>query len=177
MSASLPPHSVSITPGGFLASLAPRLARCGITRSRPSSPGDEGEVRVSRGTADPTALAARERLERAVVAAVILGASMVLTATAPVDGDFWWSDSPRHALNGAFIKDFVAAMPWHDPKAWAINYYLQYPSLTILIYPPLFYVFEAAGSATWSRRRPSVCLRYCSGRPPIVLLASAFPGG
>jgi len=87
---------------------------------------------------------ARERLERAVVAAVILGASIVLTATAPVDGDFWWSDSPRHALNGAFIKDFVSAMPWHDPKAWAINYYLQYPSLTILIYPPLFYVFEAA---------------------------------
>jgi hypothetical protein len=92
-------------------------------------------------TADPTA---RERLERAVVAAVILGASIVLTATAPADGDFWWSDSPRHALNGAFIKDFVAAMPWHDPKAWAINYYLQYPSLTILVYPPLFYVVEAA---------------------------------
>ena len=96
------------------------------------------------GTADSTAPATRERFERAVVAAVILGASIVLTATAPVDGDFWWSDSPRHALNGAFIKDFVAAMPWHDPKAWAINYYLQYPSLTILVYPPLFYVVEAA---------------------------------
>jgi hypothetical protein len=53
-------------------------------------------------TADPTA---RERLERAVVAAVILSASIVLTATAPADGDFWWSDSPRHALNGAFIKE------------------------------------------------------------------------
>jgi hypothetical protein len=93
------------------------------------------------------ALAAREWLERTVVASVILVASIALTATAPVGGDFWWSDSPRHALNGAFIKDFVTAMPWHDPKAWAINYYLQYPSLTILVYPPLFYIVEAAAYA------------------------------
>jgi hypothetical protein len=94
--------------------------------------------------AGSAALELRERLERFVIAAVILGASIALTATAPVNGDFWWSDSPRHALNGAFIKDFVSAMPWHDPKAWAINYYLQYPSLTILVYPPLFNVVEAA---------------------------------
>ena len=99
---------------------------------------------VAAGTRTP---AAREWLERTVVATVILAASIALTATAPVGGDFWWSDSPRHALNGAFIKDFVAAMPWHDPKAWAINYYLQYPSLTILVYPPLFYIIEAAAYA------------------------------
>ena len=94
--------------------------------------------------AGSTVLTVRERLERAIVAAIILGACTALTGTAPVDGNFWWSDSPRHALNGAFIKDFVAAVPWHDPKAWAINYYLQYPSLTILVYPPLFYIVEAA---------------------------------
>jgi len=94
--------------------------------------------------ADFMALADQEWLERVVVAAIILGASIALTATAPVNGDFWWSDSPRHALNGAFIKDFIAEMPWHDPKGWAINYYFQYPSLTILVYPPLFYLFEAA---------------------------------
>jgi len=80
-----------------------------------------------------TVVAAGERTERAVVAAVILAASIALTANALVNGDFWWSDSSRHALNGAFVKDFITAMPWHEPKAWAIDYYLQYPSLTILV--------------------------------------------
>jgi len=91
--------------------------------------------------------AVRNRLEQALVAIILIGASIALLATAPVNGDFWWSDAPRHALNGAFVKDFVAAAPWHDPKGWAINYYLQYPALTILFYPPLFYGFEAVGYA------------------------------
>jgi Dolichyl-phosphate-mannose-protein mannosyltransferase len=84
-----------------------------------------------------------EGFDRALVAIVFIAANAALLATAPVHGDFWWSDAPRHALNGAFVKDFIAAAPWHDPKTWAINYYLQYPSLSILFYPPLFYFVEA----------------------------------
>ena len=68
----------------------------------------------------------------------------ILLATSPADGDFSWSDAPRHALNGAFVKDFIAALPWRHPVEWAENYYLQYPALSILFYPPLFYFFEAA---------------------------------
>jgi hypothetical protein len=75
---------------------------------------------------------------------IILAACLVLFATAPKDGDFWYSDAPRHALNGVFVKDFLIALPWHDPAGWAIDYYLKYPALTILFYPPLFYLFEAA---------------------------------
>src|SRR5690242_20998362 len=90
---------------------------------------------------------ARDRLERLAIAAVLVAAAAALFATAPVQGDFAWSDAPRHALNGAFVKDFVVAAPWHDPRGWAVNYYLQYPALTILFYPPLFYVFEAAAYA------------------------------
>ena len=33
--------------------------------------------------------------------------------------------------------------------AWAESYYLHYPSLSILFYPPLFYVFEAAAFAVF----------------------------
>lgn len=84
-----------------------------------------------------------EPLDRALVAVVLVAANIALLATAPVHGDFWWSDAPRHALNGAFVKDFIVAAPWHDPKTWAINYYLQYPALSILFYPPLFYFVEA----------------------------------
>ena len=90
-----------------------------------------------------TSRATRDRVDRALIALIFVVANAALLATAPVNGDFWWSDAPRHALNGAFVKDFVAAAPWHDPKTWAINYYLQYPALTILFYPPLFYCFEA----------------------------------
>ncbi len=63
--------------------------------------------------------------------------------TAPQDGEFWWSDAPRHALNGVFVRDLLADLPLSDPAGYAIDYYVRYPALTILFYPPLFYVFSA----------------------------------
>ena len=76
--------------------------------------------------------------------AVLLAAAgaALLFATAPRDGSFWWSDAPRHALNGVFLRDLVAAHP-ADPAAYAMEYYVRYPALTILFYPPLFYVLSA----------------------------------
>lgn len=68
--------------------------------------------------------------------------AVCLFLTAPHHGEFWWSDSPRHALNGVFVKDLVATLP-RDPKQWAMQYYIQYPALTILFYPPLFYLISA----------------------------------
>jgi len=62
---------------------------------------------------------------------------------APHSGNFAWSDAPRHALNGVFVKDLLAAMPLHDPAGFAYRYYAQYPALTILFYPPLFYLVSA----------------------------------
>src|SRR5271154_251948 len=150
MSASPRPRLPITTPGGSPVLSAPLSASCGITLSPRSSLGSASDTHVSaalvRGTVTP---AVRNRLERALVAIILIGANGALLASAPVNGDFWWSDAPRHALNGAFVKDFVAAVPWHDPKGWAINYYLQYPALTILFYPPLFYFFEAAAFAVF----------------------------
>ena len=77
------------------------------------------------------------------VAAILAMACLALLLTAPVNGDFWWADAPRNALNGAFVKDFVAAHPVHGPVEWAIDYYLKRPALTIMFYPPLFYMTEA----------------------------------
>lgn len=67
----------------------------------------------------------------------------LLWISAPQNGEFWWSDSPRHALNGVFIQDLIAAFPWRDPAQFAAQYYVQYPALTILFYPPLFYLISA----------------------------------
>jgi 4-amino-4-deoxy-L-arabinose transferase-like glycosyltransferase len=57
---------------------------------------------------------------------------------APAGGAYSWPDSPRHALNGAFILDLIKAAPIHDPLGYASAYYSQYPALTIGLYPPLF---------------------------------------
>src|SRR5262249_48378956 len=62
---------------------------------------------------------------------------------APIDDAFSWPDAPRHALNGAFLLDFLRDHPLHDPTGYAYNYYAKYPALTILFYPPLFYVLLA----------------------------------
>ena len=75
--------------------------------------------------------------------ALLLAAVCALYVTAPRDGDFWWFDAPVHAMNGVFVRDFVAAAPLTDPVAFAENYFTVYPALSILFYPPLFYAAEA----------------------------------
>lgn len=69
--------------------------------------------------------------------------ALALYLTAPMAGSFWWSDAPRHALNGIFVKDVLLAVPLSDPARFAFDYYVQYPALTILFYPPLLYVTSA----------------------------------
>lgn len=80
--------------------------------------------------------------DRAAYACIAIAVALLFLG-APRGGDFYWSDAPRHALNGVFIKDLIAAFPWRDPAAFAYDYYTRYPALTILFYPPLFYVLSA----------------------------------
>lgn len=74
---------------------------------------------------------------------VLTAFAVVMFVTAPTNGDFAWSDAPRHGLNGVFVRDFLIAMPLEDPRQYAVDYYLRYPALTILFYPPLFSAFLA----------------------------------
>ncbi len=77
--------------------------------------------------------------------AVLAAVSAVLYFHVPRNGDIWWPDASRHALNGAFVLDLLHALPFRHPTEWALNYYRQWPALTILFYPPLYYL-ELAGS-------------------------------
>ncbi len=74
---------------------------------------------------------------------VLVFAVIVFFTTSPTAGDFWWSDAPRHAMDGVFYHDMGRALPFAHLKQWAIDYYLQYPAVTALTYPPLFAVVEA----------------------------------
>lgn len=94
---------------------------------------------VPGGIATQGRAASVSRADWTLALIVLAIACAVLFVTSPKDGDFWWSDAPRHALNGAFVKDLVAALPLADPRGFAMDYYLKYPALTILFYPPLLY--------------------------------------
>ena len=86
----------------------------------------------------------RARYADLVACLLLTVAAAVLFLTSPRSGDFSWSDAPRHALDGVFYHDLVRDAPFRDIKQYAFNYYLQYPALTIVFYPPLFPVVEAA---------------------------------
>jgi 4-amino-4-deoxy-L-arabinose transferase-like glycosyltransferase len=72
----------------------------------------------------------------------------VLYVNLRAGGTIWWSDAARNALNGAFVLDFARDMPIGNPVGFAYDYYRQWPALTILFYPPLFYAALAAVYAT-----------------------------
>ena len=64
--------------------------------------------------------------------------ALLFLTGAPSGGAFSWPDSPRHALNGAFVLDLIRAAPIDHPASFAYDYYTRYPALTIGLYPPLF---------------------------------------
>ncbi len=72
----------------------------------------------------------------------LCGIVLLLFSGAPGQGAFDWSDAPRHALNGVFLLDFIHSGQWLHPVQFANDYYGQYPALTILLYPPLFYILS-----------------------------------
>lgn len=70
-------------------------------------------------------------------------AVFLLFKTSPRAGDFWFSDASRHAMDGVFYYDLIRAMPVTHWKQWAMDYYIQYPAVSVLFYPPLFALAEA----------------------------------
>jgi Dolichyl-phosphate-mannose-protein mannosyltransferase len=89
---------------------------------------------------------------------ILLFAIGLLFLTAPRAGNFWWPDAPRHAMDGAFIRDLIVTFPIMHLKQWAMNYYLHYPAVVILYYPPLFAVVEAAFFLVFGVSQPSAQL-------------------
>ncbi len=63
--------------------------------------------------------------------------------SSPVQGDFWWFDASRHAMNSVFVHDFFAQGGWKDPLRFAKAYYDQYPGINIGFYPPFLYLATA----------------------------------
>lgn len=74
---------------------------------------------------------------------VLTSVALALYFTSPTDGDFWWYDASRHAMNGVFIRDFIIDGGVQHPIQFASAYYQKYPAINIGFYPPFFYLTSA----------------------------------
>lgn len=77
--------------------------------------------------------------------ALVLGGLAVLhLCFSPVGEPFKNGDETRHVMTGVFVRDALADLPASaaDPRGYAARYYVQYPALGIVIWPPLFYAVE-----------------------------------
>ena len=135
MSRTVRPLSYSVSTDLLVRLAPPRPRRA---ERRPRSPAE-------RGTASPWFLVRGGAWAAAVLACVALA----IFLTAPRNGDYWWSDTPRHAMDGLFYLDLLRAMPLHDLRGWALGYYTQYPALTVGFYPPLGHLAFTLGYAVF----------------------------
>jgi hypothetical protein len=61
---------------------------------------------------------------------------------------FFNNDETRHVMSGVFFMDLLHDRPAHL-RQYAIDYYLQYPALGILVWPPLFYGLEGVAMSVF----------------------------
>jgi hypothetical protein len=78
-----------------------------------------------------------------ICVAILAALATAMFVTAPTNGDFWWFDSSRHAMDGVFIRDFLLEGGLLHPIRFASDYYRQYPAINIGFYPPFFYLSAA----------------------------------
>ena len=83
-------------------------------------------------------------IQKEVVGHLLISSIIVLVFVVNIRfSGLWHPDAPSHALNGIFYKDFIHEKGFMDALHYAERYYVQYPNLTVGMYPPVFYVLEA----------------------------------
>lgn len=60
-------------------------------------------------------------------------------ATFQFSEPIFFGDENRHVMTSIFFRDLLADRPLTDLRGYAENYYVQYPALGLLIWPPLFH--------------------------------------
>ena len=70
---------------------------------------------------------------------------------------FYHTDEMSHAMNGVFLRDFLADRPLRHPLQYAYRYYAKYPAIAFPHWPPLFYAVEGVffllfGLSPWVSR-------------------------
>lgn len=55
---------------------------------------------------------------------------------------FFNNDETRHVMTGVYFRDVIHDLPVPNLRDYTIKYFLQYPALGLMIWPPFFYVVE-----------------------------------
>jgi len=74
-----------------------------------------------------------------VLLLLVLAHAAAFVSTEP----YYNNDETRHVMTGVFVRDLLLDRPSPGKlRGYAETYYLQYPALGLLVWPPAFYVFE-----------------------------------
>ena len=73
---------------------------------------------------------------------------------------FFNNDETRHTMTGVFFRDALADFPAsiRSPKSYAERYFVQYPALGLIVWPPFFYAVEGLAMAIFG---PSFAVGRC----------------
>jgi len=105
----------------------------------------------------------------------ILAILCVLTAThlavATPTEPFWNNDETRHVMTGILFHDALSDLPQSNPREYVERYYLQYPALGLLTWPPLFHVVEGIWMLAFgpSHDAARVLIGFCSAAACVFL--------
>ena len=165
----------------------------------PSDAYASGEVAISEATAGLDALARpldfglSERGRAALWLALLLTAALSLQFLAGAyrteTGNY--SDESAHFMNALLLRDYVTHAFGQNPLAFAEQYYLSYPKIAPLMWPPFFHVLLGllllpgwpphqaalvflAAAATLTAYRLSRFARLYSSRTVSIVLAALF---
>jgi 4-amino-4-deoxy-L-arabinose transferase-like glycosyltransferase len=79
---------------------------------------------------------------RAVLAGVLLVLALAHVAAYVLSEPYFNGDETRHLMTGVYVRDVLVDRPVTDLHDYSVRYYLQYPALGLLVWPPFFYFVE-----------------------------------
>jgi hypothetical protein len=77
-----------------------------------------------------------------ILLALILALGLVHAFVSHSTEPFFYNDETRHVMTGVYFKDLLHDLPLSHLNDYTVNYYLQYPALGLLVWPPFFYFVE-----------------------------------
>lgn len=85
----------------------------------------------------------------AVFLLILLALGAAHTAVYRASEPFYYNDETRHVMTGLYFKDLLHDMPVGSLREYTVAYYLQYPALGLLVWPPLFHALEGAAMSVF----------------------------
>jgi hypothetical protein len=105
-----------------------------------------------------------QRSQLAIVFGLFIVVGVVTVALQSADGAYraelgsLQPDEAPHYVNGLLIERYVLQALGHSPMAFAKNFYMHFPKVSIGHWPPMFYLFEAAWMLLFTETRTSIVL-------------------